>query len=123
MGAESPVVAVRRRDCRCRAALRAQLSCSEELPAHHPDIGQRKQGVELSGVLRQPAVADLAVAELPLDHPEGVLAAGAHPRLEMLDPVTQLAGWRIAQRRRLPGFIATCHSTRRLRSGRWSTPM
>ncbi len=84
-------------DYRYPAALRAQLSCSEELAAHHPDIGQRKQRVQLGGVLGQAAVADFDVAELPLDYPEGVFATGAHLRLETFDPVTQLARCRIAQ--------------------------
>ena len=75
-------------DYRYPAALRAQLSCSEELAAHHPDIGQRKQRVQLGGVLGQAAVADFDIAELALDHPEGVLATGSHLRLEMFDPFT-----------------------------------
>jgi len=123
MGAESPGVAVRRQDCRCRAALRAQLSCSEQLPAHHPDIGQRKQRVQLGRVLGQATVANLEVTELALDHPEGVLATGPDMRLETLDTVAQPTRCRIAQRRRLPVASqytirpAVCCSARR------STPM
>src|SRR5512140_3427228 len=85
-------------DYRHPAALRTQLSCSEQLPTHHPDIGQRKQRVQLRRVLGQATVADFDVAELALDHPEGVLAAGAHLRLETLDPVPQPARRRIVQR-------------------------
>src|SRR6185437_9460014 len=84
-------------DYRHPAAVRAQLSCSDQLPAHHPDIRQRKQRVQLGGVLGQPAVANFDVAELALDHPEGVLASGANLRLETFDPVPQPAGCCIAQ--------------------------
>ena len=39
----------------------------------HPQVGQRKQRVQLRGVLLQPAVAHLDVPELALDHPERML--------------------------------------------------
>jgi hypothetical protein len=41
--------------------------------------------VQLRRVLGQAAVAHLDVAELALDHPEGVLAAGADLGLQVLD--------------------------------------
>jgi len=44
--------------------------------ARHPEVGQREQGRELRGVLPQPSIADLGVAELPFDHSELVLDLG-----------------------------------------------
>ena len=41
--------------------------------------------MQLRGVLGQPAVPDLDVAELALDHPEGMLAAGADLSLQSFD--------------------------------------
>ena len=43
--------------------------------------------MQLCGVLGQPAVADLDVAELPFDHPERVLDPGTHLRFERFDPL------------------------------------
>ena len=60
-------------------------SCLHPLQKHlpgHPDIGQRKQGNELSRVLSQPAIAGLAMTELAFDHPEWVLHFGSHTGLE-----------------------------------------
>ena len=55
-----------------------------QLPPGHPQVGQREQRVQLRGVLRQPAVPHLHMAELALDHPERVLAGrdtGCRPEL------------------------------------------
>ena len=60
--------------------------------------------MQLRRVLGQAAVADLDVAELALDHPEGVLAAGPHLGLEMLDSFTQSARFRFAERPPLARF-------------------
>ena len=39
----------------------------------HPQIGQRKQRVQLRSILLQPAVAHLDVPKLALDHPKRIL--------------------------------------------------
>lgn len=39
----------------------------QQLPAHHPQIGQRKQRIHLGGVLGLAAIAQLHMVELPLD--------------------------------------------------------
>ena len=66
-----------------------------ELPPGHPEVGQREQRVQLGGVLRQSAVANLGVAELALDHPERMLDLGADARLDVFhlrgDRVSRIA--------------------------------
>ena len=54
---------------RALRALQAHSSLrTHQLPSRHPQIRQREQRDELRGVVRQPAVANLGEAELPLDH-------------------------------------------------------
>ena len=48
-----------------------------EFFAGHPQIGQGEQGIQLCGVLLQPAVANLHMAELAFDHPKRMLDLGA----------------------------------------------
>ena len=50
----------------------------------HPDIGQRKQGEELCGVLFETAIAHFGVTELPFDDPKRMLHLGPHAGLELL---------------------------------------
>ena len=45
----------------------------------HPEIGERKQRVQLRRVLHQAAVAHLDISELALDHPKWMFDLG--PRL------------------------------------------
>lgn len=49
-----------------------------ELPAGHPQVGQRKQRQHLRAVLGQAAITDLGVTKLALDHPEGMFHLRAH---------------------------------------------
>lgn len=56
---------------------RTHLSCDHESSPHHPQVGERKQGLQLGGVLGQTPVADLGVAKLALDHPKRMFNLGA----------------------------------------------
>ena len=56
-----------------------------QTPAHHPQIGQRKQCVQLRRVLGQAAVAHLHMAELALDDAERMLDLGADAGLDAFD--------------------------------------
>lgn len=56
----------------------------QQLVAHHPQIGQRKQRLELQRVLLQTPVAHLHISKLPLDHPKGVLHLGPDTCLDLL---------------------------------------
>lgn len=64
---------------------------SQQFAARHPQVGQREQGYELRGVLPQPSIADLGVAELPLDDPERMLDLGPDARLDSLDLIDERA--------------------------------
>src|SRR5690606_3959037 len=54
-------------------------------------VRQRKQGQYLRGVLSQPPIAHLGVAELALHHPERMLHLGAQAGLAVLPPLGMLA--------------------------------
>ena len=56
---------------------RTHLSCDHESSPHHPQVRERKQGLQLGGVLGQAPVAHLGVAKLALDHPERMFNLGA----------------------------------------------
>lgn len=66
------------REWRAHSSLRRH-----QLPPGHPEVGQRKQRVQLRGVLGQSAVSHLHMPELALDHPERVLDLGTDARLEV----------------------------------------
>ncbi|SPC23932.1 conserved hypothetical protein [Cupriavidus taiwanensis] len=66
---------------------------SQQFAARHPQVGQCEQGHELRGVLPQPSIADLGVAELPLDDPERMLDLGPDARLDSLDLIDERAKW------------------------------
>lgn len=51
---------------------------------NHPQVGQRKQCVQLRRVLGQSPVAHLHMSELALDHPERVFDLGSDARLGFL---------------------------------------
>ena len=53
-----------------------------EFLAGHPQIGQSEQRVELGLVFLQPAVANLHMAELALDHPKWMLDLRADAGLD-----------------------------------------
>ena len=55
--------------------------------SHHPQIAQRKQRDQLGRVFDQVPIPSLAIAELALDHPGGVLHLGPNAGLELLQPV------------------------------------
>lgn len=62
--------------------------CHQTAP-RHPRVGQRRQGVQLRGVLLQSAVAHLDVAELALDHPERVLHLRSNAGFDALQLVDE----------------------------------
>ena len=79
VGPKAPAHSGSQRVLRCTGqrfdALRTHSSHgADQSVARHPQIAQREQRVQLGGVLRQSAVADLHVPELALDHPERVSA-------------------------------------------------
>src|SRR5262245_64696661 len=80
------------------------LSRHEQPASHHPYVRQRKQHVQLRRVLGQSAVADLDVAELALDHPEGMFAAGADLCLQPFDLVIKAVKPAVAERPPLAGL-------------------
>ena len=51
----------------------------------HPEVSQRKQRVQLRGVLGQTVVARLHVPELALDHPKRVFQLGSDAGLYMFE--------------------------------------
>ena len=57
--------------------------------SHHPQVAQRKQRDQLSRVFDQAPIPSLAIAELALDHPEGVFHLGPNAGLELLQLVDQ----------------------------------
>ena len=57
--------------------------------SHHPQIAQRKQRYQLSRVFEQAPIPSLAIAELALDHPEGVFHLGPNAGLDLLQLVNQ----------------------------------
>jgi hypothetical protein len=71
--------------------LRWALSCQAptQTPAHHPQIGQRKQRLQLRRVLGQAAVAHLHMTELALDDTEWVLHLGSDACLDALALIGQ----------------------------------
>src|ERR1700692_2227711 len=52
-----------------------------QMAPRHEQVGERAGHEQAMGVLLQAAATDLGEAEHPLDHAEGVLDLGAHPRL------------------------------------------
>jgi hypothetical protein len=75
---------------RSRAASQIHPALPRDAP-HHPQVGQRKQRVQLRRVLRQPAVAHLHMPELALDHPERMFDLGPDARLGPLDLIQDRA--------------------------------
>ena len=69
------------------------LSCfsgfSEQLAAHHPEVGQGQQRDDLGGVLGNASVADLGIAELALEDAVGVFGHGPDSGLAGFDGVEQ----------------------------------
>ena len=57
--------------------------------AHHPQVGQREHHQQLTGVLGQAPVTRLAMPELTLDHPKGMLHLGADAGLEFFKLIRQ----------------------------------
>ncbi len=57
--------------------------------ACHPQVGQRKQRLELQRVFLQSQVAYLVVAKLALEHSERVLNLGTDACLDFLQQVSQ----------------------------------
>lgn len=68
------------------------------MPPDHPEVGRRKQRMQLSGVFCKTPVADFGKSELALDHSEGILDRGAYTRFELLDPFADFVGLQIGQR-------------------------
>ena len=60
-------------------------------PVREHEIGETEQREQLRLILRQPAIAGLAVAEQVLDHMKGVLDLRPDARLELLEPILQPA--------------------------------
>lgn len=60
-------------------------------PVGEHEIGEAKQREELSLVLRQPAVAGLAMPEEVLDNMKGMLHLRPDARLELFEPILQPA--------------------------------
>lgn len=60
-----------------------------QTPARHPQIGQRKQRVQLRRVLGQAAIAHLRMAELALDDTKRMLDLGTDTGLDALDLLGQ----------------------------------
>src|SRR5664279_5442757 len=85
----------RRSVCRTgsRAGFRAldtlRLSRPHQVVTSHEQVGERAGHEQAMGVLVQAPIADLGEAEHPLDHADGVLDLGAHPRLR---PVLRALG-------------------------------
>ena len=57
--------------------------------SHHPQVAQRKQRDQLRRVFDQAPIPSLAIAELALDHPEGVFHFGPNAGLDLLQLVDQ----------------------------------
>ena len=107
------------------ACLQAHSSLRrQQLVAHHPQIGQRKQRLELQRVLLQTSVAHLRVSKLPLDHPKGMLHLGPDAGLDLLhlSMSASMGLFSLSSSLRLPGRIATCQVTPLLASGRLCAP-
>ena len=69
----------------------------QHAPVGEQQIGEAKQREQLCLVLRQPAVAGLAMPEQVLDHVEGMLDLCPDARFELLEPIpqpAQLIRWR-----------------------------
>lgn len=80
-----PLWARRPRGARpCRALRTHSSPGSHHLPPHHPQVRQREQRDDLRRVLGQPSVADLRVAELPLEYAKRMLDLGPHTGLPLL---------------------------------------
>jgi hypothetical protein len=81
----------RRRSGGCRVAQTHSCLHLAQLAAHHPQVGEREQRVQLRRVLGQPAIANLHMAELAFDHPKWVFHLGTDAGLETLQFVDQPA--------------------------------
>ena len=57
---------------------------SHPLSSRHSQVGQREQRVQLGGVLRQPDIARVHMAEAAFDHAQRMLGLGADACLDML---------------------------------------
>lgn len=64
---------------------------SEQVPARHEQIRQRKGNNQPIGVLRDAAVAYLRELEHALDHADCMLNASAYPRARTVDPALLFA--------------------------------
>ena len=85
----------------------------QQTAPRHPQVGQRKQRVELRGVFLEPAVAHLDVAELALNDPKRLLHLGPDAGLDSLhwvDESIDQSG--LVQCRACP-VAARCHSVHR----------
>jgi len=77
--------------------------------AHHPQIGQHKQRLQMLRVLGQAAVAHLHMTELAFDGTEWVLHLGSDACLYALDLIGQrILGSALSSSMRKPGRMATC---------------
>ena len=97
---------------------------SHQTASRHPQIGQRKQRVQLRSVLLQSAIAHLDVTELALDHPERMLDLGPDTGLDAFQLIDEVVETRLVLSNclRLPGRIAMFQHTSALASGRLATP-
>jgi hypothetical protein len=90
--------------------------CEQSFLDDH-QVGEGEQGVQLRGVLGQPAVTQLAVPEQVLDQVEGMLDPGPHLRQRPLHRLRQvLQGFRqgfddAALDRDVPGDLAVASGT------------
>ena len=86
LGPKAPTHSGSRRVLRRFDALRTHSSHgADQSVARHPQIAQGEQRVQLGGVLRQSALADLHVPELALDHPKRMFHLGTDARLDVLE--------------------------------------
>jgi hypothetical protein len=96
-----------------RPSVRLQTHSSPQLlqqrASHHPQLGQRKQRVQLRRVLGQSSAAHLHMPELGLDHPDRVFDLGPDARLGPLQRVLDRA-----HRRVLVQHIALARSHRHM---------
>ena len=89
---KSPLVSRNRRFSRLISCLSLSSRCNLGFRCQQPFtrqhlIGQAKQREELLGVLVQPAIAGLAMAEQVLHHMEGMLNLGPNARFGLFDPL------------------------------------
>ena len=95
-----------------RLRAHSSLQPLQKTAPSHPQIAQRKQRHQVARVLGQPAVLDLGVAELPLDHTEWVFHLGMMLAL-VFSSFSRMApiGVLLTSALRLPGIMAMCQFT------------